>query len=133
MSKTVFQTNLTTTLCALLVGVTGAAQAQTPSVEIIASPLRAVRAHDADDLKGVYLMSDGRGMRLTYRPGAIVADLDGEPWTELRAVSARELRSADGRMQMRFAVDGRRGRPDVTVTLFEGAAPPEKTRALPPK
>lgn len=131
MLKTFFHTTLTTTLSALLVGLTGAAQAQPPStsVEIVASPLRAVKAHEADDLKGLYFMSDGRRMRLNYRLGAIVADLDGEPVTELRAVSARELRSADGRMQMRFEVDSWRDRTDVTVTLLKGATMAQLTSA----
>ena len=122
MLKTFFQNTRTTTLSALLVGLTGAAQAQTPSVEIIASPLRAVKAQEADDLKGLYRMSDGRWMRLSYRLGTIVADLDGEPVTELRTVAARQLRSADGRMQMRFEVDSWLGRTDVAVTLLKGDA-----------
>ena len=118
MSKTTFQTTLATTLSALLIGLAGAAQAQTQRVEISAAPLRAVNAHEADDLKGLYRMSDGRMMRLSYRAGTIVADLDGEPVAALRAVSARQLRSADGRMSMRFDVDG--WATDVTVTLLKG-------------
>ena len=129
MSKTFFQAALTTTVSALLVSLAGAAQAQTPSVEIIASPLRAVMASEADDLKGLYFMSDGRLMRLNYRRGTIVAHLDGEPATELHAVSARELRSADGRMQMRFAVDSGLGRSDVTVTLLKGDTVAQLTSA----
>lgn len=131
MLKTYFQSTLTATLSGLLVGLTGAAQAQPPStsVEIVASPLRAVKAHEADDLKGLYFMSDGRRMRLNYRLGTIVADLDGEPVTELRALSARELRSSDGRMQMRFDVDSWRDRIDVTVTLLKGATMAQLTSA----
>lgn len=129
MLKTFFPGTLTTTLSALLVGLAGAAQAQTPSVEIIASPLRAVKAYEADDLKGLYQMSDGRRMRLNYRRGVIVADLDNEPVAELHAVSARELRSADGRMQMRFEVDSWRGRTDVTVTLLKGETVAQLTSA----
>lgn len=131
MLKTFFQTTLTTTLSVLLVGLTGAAQAQPPStsVEIVASPLRAVKAYEADDLKGLYFMSDGRLMRLSYRCGTIVADLDGEPVTELHAVSARQLRSADARMQMRFDVDSWLGRSDVTVTLLKGETVAQLTSA----
>lgn len=129
MSKTTFQATLTTTLSALLIGLAGTAQAQPQTVEISAAPLRSVKASEADDLKGLYRMSDGRWMRLTYRAGTIVADLDGEPVTELRAESPLQLRSVDGRMQMRFDVDSWLGRSDVTVTLLKGDTVAQLTSA----
>lgn len=129
MSKSFFHAALTATVSALMVSLAGAVRAQKPSVEIIASPLRPVAVHEADDLTGRYHMSDGRRMRLTYRPRSIVANLDGEPVTQLRAVSSRELRSADGRVKMRFEVDSWRGRTDVTVTLLKGETLAQLTNA----
>lgn len=75
------------------------------TIEVPSTALRSVTDQEVQDLKGRYWMSDGRMLKLRRAGLRFVAELEGEPTTELRALSSQQLVSANGRMHLRFSGD----------------------------
>jgi hypothetical protein len=108
-----------TLVAALTLAIAAAtAQADTQTVEVTATALRDVPRQLADEAKGLYFMSDGRRMRMWRSGPQVVASLDGEARAELRAVDARTLRSADGRMTVRITSQPSDPSTDIVVSLI---------------
>jgi len=104
---------LSITLCALV----GLAHAAPQSITVVGdAPYQSTLA-DADAVRGSYQMSDGRTLEVARRGRTVVADLDGLPTNEMKAISATHLRSADGRMNLHFDAAQNGNVYGVTLTL----------------
>ena len=101
------------TLCAFV----GLAHAAPQSIIVVGEAPHQSSLVDADAVRGSYQLSDGRTLEVGRRGRTVVADLEGLPTTELLAMSATHLRSADGRMNLRFDAARNGNVYGVTLTL----------------
>jgi hypothetical protein len=70
------------------------------------------------DVEGNYRMVDGRHMKVVRRGASVVARLDGEATAILRGKDMQNLRSRDGRMELRFVPNVYGDDLDVVVTRY---------------
>lgn len=70
------------------------------------------------DVQGRYQLNDGRLLQVKQLDNKVMVRLDGEASVALRGKDLQSLRSADGRMALRFVPGAFTGDVDVVVTLY---------------
>jgi hypothetical protein len=88
-----------------LAQISSPAHAAMQTVQVSGPALRRLSEAEYQNVKGLYWMSDGRLLKLHRQGLRLWAEVDGEPSTEVRAVSPTHLASLDGRMSFRFGGD----------------------------
>ena len=103
---------------ALLAAVAAAGAQASPEVGVTAPRLAAWGSDRMHDVEGYYRLTDGRVLQVGKRASQVIARLEGEATARLSGRDMQSLRSADGRMEMRFVPNRDGDDLDVVVTLY---------------